>query len=55
MTAPSSFEQVKVAMSCLQMYNVPDCLEDMQDADCSSSKCSPSASSKQKRKMVILG
>lgn len=53
MTAPSSFEQFKVAMNHLQLYNVPDCLEDIQDADCSSSKCSSSASSKQNSKMIF--
>lgn len=53
MTAPSSFEQFKVAMNYLQLYNVPDCLEDIQDADCSSSKCSSSASSKQNSKMIF--
>uniref|UniRef100_A0A6I8NR18 Zinc finger and BTB domain containing 1 n=2 Tax=Ornithorhynchus anatinus TaxID=9258 RepID=A0A6I8NR18_ORNAN len=53
MTAPSSFEQFKVAMNYLQLYNVPDCLEDIQDADCSSSKCSSSAASSRNNKMIF--
>ncbi|KAM7334973.1 hypothetical protein ACRRTK_005450 [Alexandromys fortis] len=52
MIAPSSFEQFKVAMNYLQLYNVPDCLEDILDADYSSSKCS-FASSKQNSKMIF--
>ncbi|XP_074092237.1 zinc finger and BTB domain-containing protein 1 [Macrotis lagotis] len=53
MTAPANFEQFKVAMNYLQLYNVPDCLEDIQDADCSSSKCSSSASSNHNNKMIF--
>ncbi|XP_015143361.1 zinc finger and BTB domain-containing protein 1 isoform X1 [Gallus gallus] len=53
MTAPANFEQFKVAMNYLQLYNVPECLEDIQDTDSSSLKCSSSASSTQNSKMIF--
>ncbi|NXK17913.1 ZBTB1 protein, partial [Arenaria interpres] len=53
MTAPANFEQFKVAMNYLQLYNVPECLEDIQDTDSSSLKCSSSASSTQSSKMIF--
>ncbi|XP_071601470.1 zinc finger and BTB domain-containing protein 1 isoform X4 [Heliangelus exortis] len=53
MTAPANFEQFKVAMNNLQLYNVPECLEDIQDTDSSSLKCSSSASSTQNSKMIF--
>ncbi|XP_059579291.1 zinc finger and BTB domain-containing protein 1 isoform X3 [Alligator mississippiensis] len=53
LTAPANFEQFKVAMNYLQLYNVPECLEDIQDTDSSSLKCSSSASSTQNSKMIF--
>ncbi|KAM9148274.1 zinc finger and BTB domain-containing protein 1 [Pangshura tecta] len=53
MTAPTNFEQFKVAMNYLQLYNVPECLEDIQDTDSSNLKCSSSASSTQNSKMIF--
>ncbi|XP_009075016.1 PREDICTED: zinc finger and BTB domain-containing protein 1 isoform X2 [Acanthisitta chloris] len=53
MTAPANFEQFKGAMNYLQLYNVPECLEDIQDTDSSSLKCSSSASSTQNNKMIF--
>ncbi|XP_075699891.1 zinc finger and BTB domain-containing protein 1 isoform X2 [Rhinoderma darwinii] len=50
--APGNFEQLKHAMSYLQLYVIPDCLEDIQDID-SSIKCSSSASSSLSSKMVF--
>ncbi|XP_071971957.1 zinc finger and BTB domain-containing protein 1 [Engystomops pustulosus] len=50
--APEDFEQLKDAMSYLQLYVIPDCLEDIQDID-SSLKCSSSASSSLSSKMVF--
>ncbi|XP_044127873.1 zinc finger and BTB domain-containing protein 1 [Bufo gargarizans] len=50
--APENFEQLKHAMSYLQLYVIPDCLEDIQDID-SSIKCSSSASSSLSSKMVF--
>ncbi|XP_068110347.1 zinc finger and BTB domain-containing protein 1 [Hyperolius riggenbachi] len=52
MTAPENFEQLKQAMTYLQLYVIPDCLEDIQDID-SSIKCSSSASSSLSSKMVF--
>ncbi|XP_063803293.1 zinc finger and BTB domain-containing protein 1 [Pseudophryne corroboree] len=52
LNAPENFEQLKHAMSYLQLYVVPDCLEDIQDID-SSIKCSSSASSSLSNKMVF--
>ncbi|KAM8921371.1 zinc finger and BTB domain-containing protein 1 [Pelodytes ibericus] len=52
-TAPADFEQLKRAMSYLQLYLIPDCLEDIQDVDSSSFKCSSSASSSLSGKMVF--
>ncbi|KAJ6658029.1 hypothetical protein lerEdw1_001688 [Lerista edwardsae] len=53
MTAPANFEQFKVAMNSLQLYNVPECLEDIQDTNSSGLRCSSSASSTQNSKMVF--
>ncbi|XP_014372942.1 zinc finger and BTB domain-containing protein 1 isoform X3 [Alligator sinensis] len=53
LTAPANFEQFKVAMNYLQLYNVPECLEDIQDTDSSSLKCSSSASTTQNSKMIF--
>ncbi|XP_044292763.1 zinc finger and BTB domain-containing protein 1 [Varanus komodoensis] len=53
LTAPANFEQFKVAMNSLQLYNVPECLEDIQDTHSSSLPCSSSASSTQNSKMVF--
>ncbi|XP_061468335.1 zinc finger and BTB domain-containing protein 1 [Rhineura floridana] len=53
MTAPANFEQFKVAMNSLQLYNVPECLEDIQDTNYSGLQCSSSASSTQNSKMVF--
>ncbi|XP_077179991.1 zinc finger and BTB domain-containing protein 1 [Paroedura picta] len=53
LTAPANFEQFKLAMSSLQLYNVPECLEDIQDAPSSGSRCSSSASSSQSSKMIF--
>ncbi|XP_030069811.1 zinc finger and BTB domain-containing protein 1 [Microcaecilia unicolor] len=54
MTAPANFEQFRIAMSYLQLYNVPECLEDIQDNNNNSSfKCSSSASSSYNSKMVF--
>lgn len=53
MAAPTNFEQFKVAMNSLQLYNVPECLEDIQDTNSSSFHCSSSASSTQNSKMVF--
>ncbi|XP_062974203.1 zinc finger and BTB domain-containing protein 1 [Elgaria multicarinata webbii] len=53
MTAPANFEQFKVAMNSLQLYNVPECLEDIQETNSSSLPCSSSASSTQNSKMVF--
>ncbi|XP_069590095.1 zinc finger and BTB domain-containing protein 1 [Ranitomeya imitator] len=50
--APETFEQLKNAMSYLQLYVIPDCLEDIQDID-SSIKCTSSASSSLTSKMVF--
>ncbi|KAG9481255.1 hypothetical protein GDO78_010470 [Eleutherodactylus coqui] len=50
--ATENFEQLKHAMSYLQLYVIPDCLEDIQDID-SSIKCSSSASSSLSNKMVF--
>ncbi|CAI5764688.1 zinc finger and BTB domain-containing protein 1 [Podarcis lilfordi] len=52
-TAPNNFEQFKVAMNSLQLYNVPECLEDIQDTNSSGLRCSSSASSTQNSKMVF--
>ncbi|XP_073466391.1 zinc finger and BTB domain-containing protein 1 [Aquarana catesbeiana] len=52
MTAPENFEQLKHAMTYLQLYVIPDCLEEIQDMD-SSIKCSSSASSSLSSKMVF--
>ncbi|XP_034960468.2 zinc finger and BTB domain-containing protein 1 [Zootoca vivipara] len=52
-TAPNNFEQFKVAMNSLQLYNVPECLEDIQDTNSSGLGCSSSASSTQNSKMVF--
>ncbi|XP_053141681.1 zinc finger and BTB domain-containing protein 1 [Hemicordylus capensis] len=52
-TAPANFEQFKVAMNSLQLYNVPECLEDIQDTNSSGLRCSSSASSTQNSKMVF--
>ncbi|XP_060610349.2 zinc finger and BTB domain-containing protein 1 [Anolis sagrei] len=53
MTAPANFDQFKVAMNSLQLYNVPECLEDIQDANSSGLQCSSSASSTQNSKMIF--
>ncbi|XP_053331156.1 zinc finger and BTB domain-containing protein 1 [Spea bombifrons] len=53
LAAPEDFEQLKRAMSSLQLYVVPECLEDIQDAGSSSRKCSSSASSSLAGKMVF--
>ncbi|XP_054828394.1 zinc finger and BTB domain-containing protein 1 [Eublepharis macularius] len=53
MTAPANFEQFKLAMSSLQLYNVPECLEDIQDTHSPSLRCSSSASSSQNSKMIF--
>uniref|UniRef100_A0A0B8RNS2 Zinc finger and BTB domain-containing protein 1-like n=1 Tax=Philothamnus irregularis TaxID=1899461 RepID=A0A0B8RNS2_9SAUR len=53
MTAPANFEQFKVAMNSLQLYNVPECLEDIQDTNSSGLQCSSSASSTQNSKMIF--
>uniref|UniRef100_A0A8D0C3Y8 Zinc finger and BTB domain containing 1 n=1 Tax=Salvator merianae TaxID=96440 RepID=A0A8D0C3Y8_SALMN len=53
LTAPANFEQFKVAMNSLQLYNVPECLEDIQDTNSSGLQCSSSASSTQNSKMVF--
>ncbi|XP_053553250.1 zinc finger and BTB domain-containing protein 1 [Bombina bombina] len=45
LTAPKNFEQLKHAMNYLQMYIIPECLEDIQEIDSSQYKCSSSASS----------
>ncbi|KAM4014095.1 zinc finger and BTB domain-containing protein 1 [Anomaloglossus baeobatrachus] len=50
--APENFEQLKNAMTYLQLYVIPDCLEDIQDID-SSIKCTSSASSSLSNKMVF--
>ncbi|XP_056400901.1 zinc finger and BTB domain-containing protein 1 [Hyla sarda] len=50
--APENFEQLKHAMSYLQLYVIPDCLEDIQESD-ASMKCSSSASSSLSSKMVF--
>ncbi|KAM3920737.1 zinc finger and BTB domain-containing protein 1 [Leptodactylus fuscus] len=50
--AAENFDQLKHAMSYLQLYVIPDCLEDIQDID-SSIKCSSSASSSLSSKMVF--
>ncbi|KAK7799200.1 hypothetical protein U0070_000758, partial [Myodes glareolus] len=47
------FRAVQSGSDYLQLYNFPDCLEDTLGADCSSSKCSSSASSKQTSKMIF--
>ncbi|XP_075049400.1 zinc finger and BTB domain-containing protein 1 [Mixophyes fleayi] len=52
LTAPDNFDHLKHAMSYLQLYVIPDCLEDIQDID-SSAKCSSSASSSLSNKMVF--
>lgn len=52
MTAPEDFDQLKHAMTYLQLYVIPDCLEEIQDMD-SSIKCSSSASSSLSSKMVF--
>lgn len=51
LTAPANFEQFKVAMNSLQLYNVPECLEDIQDTNSSGLRCS--SSSTQNSKMVF--
>uniref|UniRef100_A0ACB8G7C9 Zinc finger and BTB domain-containing protein 1 n=1 Tax=Sphaerodactylus townsendi TaxID=933632 RepID=A0ACB8G7C9_9SAUR len=53
LTAPANFEQFKLAMSSLQLYNVPECLEDIQDSHSSGLRCSSSASSSQNSKMIF--
>ncbi|XP_015281535.1 PREDICTED: zinc finger and BTB domain-containing protein 1 [Gekko japonicus] len=53
LTAPANFEQFKLAMSSLQLYNVPECLEDIQDTHSSGLRCSSSASSSQNSKMIF--
>ncbi|MEE6493951.1 hypothetical protein FKM82_016976 [Ascaphus truei] len=45
LAAPTDFEQLKIAMSYLQLYIIPDSLEDIRDIDSFSLKCSSSASS----------
>nr|XP_020656425.1 zinc finger and BTB domain-containing protein 1 [Pogona vitticeps] len=53
LTAPANFEQFKVAMNSLQLYNVPECLEDIQDPNSSGLRCTSSASSTQNSKMIF--
>uniref|UniRef100_A0A8C5QQ69 Zinc finger and BTB domain containing 1 n=1 Tax=Leptobrachium leishanense TaxID=445787 RepID=A0A8C5QQ69_9ANUR len=53
LTAPEDFEQLKHAMRYLQLYMIPGCLEDIQDVDSSSFRCSSSASSSVSSKMVF--
>lgn len=54
MKAPENFEQLKHAMTYLQMYVIPDCLEEIQDID-SSVKCSSSASSSSSSSKMVFG
>ncbi|CAH2328683.1 zinc finger and BTB domain-containing 1 isoform X1 [Pelobates cultripes] len=53
LTAPEDFEQLRNAMSYLQLYVIPGSLEDIQDLDNSSFRCSSSASSSVSSKMVF--
>ncbi|KAM4664431.1 zinc finger and BTB domain-containing protein 1 [Discoglossus pictus] len=48
LTAPPDFQQLKRAMNYLQMYIIPECLEDIQDVYPSSYMCSSTASSSTK-------
>ncbi|XP_078516433.1 zinc finger and BTB domain-containing protein 1 [Lissotriton helveticus] len=53
MTAPKNIEEFKVAIKYLQLYNLPECLEDIKDGEFSSTKSSTSASEIHGNKMVF--
>ncbi|KAG8449347.1 hypothetical protein GDO86_016119 [Hymenochirus boettgeri] len=50
---PEDFDQLKQAMCYLQLYVIPECLEDIQDVNSSNLKCSSTASSSLSSKMVF--
>ncbi|XP_069494315.1 zinc finger and BTB domain-containing protein 1 [Ambystoma mexicanum] len=52
-TAPTNVEQLKVAVNYLQLYNLPECLEDTKDNDFPSAKNSSFPSSIHESKMVF--
>ncbi|OCT68468.1 zinc finger and BTB domain-containing protein 1 [Xenopus laevis] len=50
---PEDFDQLKQAMSYLQLYVIPECLEDIQHVNSSNLNCSSTASSSVSCKMVF--